>query len=181
MHAPESFVFMFKDSDWFSKVFLGALVLTLSWTGVGLVLAAGYMVLVIQGIMRGDAILPEWKIWRLALLKGTMLMAASVVVLSPFIAASFLVEKAWMRFACLAAIMILLPFLFRVSAEGKPLRLFFQRGTLLFAARNIHYAVAANAVVLASICLGWISLVIGWPIVVFGSLLTSSSLIARMH
>ena len=181
MHAPESFVFMFKDADWFSKVFLGAFVLTLSWTGIGLLLAVGYIVLVIQGIMRGESVLPEWKSWRIALRKGTDLVVLSLIVLSPFIAASFLVETAWVRIAAIGAIMILLPFLFRHSAEEKPFRLFFHRGTLLFAARHLRYAVATNAVVLASLCLGWISLVIGWPIIVFWSLLASSSLIARMH
>jgi hypothetical protein len=181
MHAPESFVFMFKDSDWFAKVFVGALAITLAWTGIGALLLFGYLIHAIRGQTEGRDVLPEWSDWRRMLRDGTAFLITTLLLLSPFIAGVVLAGSWLVRIIAIVAVALLIPAAALNTARREHFAALFRRSTVILMARNIHRTAAAACVVAASCCLGWLSLVIGWPIVIFWSFLVSTSMIAKMH
>lgn len=172
---------MFRDTDWFAKVFVGAMTLALAWTGIGGILLCGYLVLTVRGLTEGNEILPEWGTWKPLLREGIVFLSSAAIILSPLIGAAALANHWWVRCTITIVAALLLPSIVLHCARRAPFVSFYSRDVLRLAARNLRPAAAAIGVFAGACSLGWISLVIGWPIVIFWSLLASTSLIARMH
>jgi Protein of unknown function (DUF4013) len=180
IRTPESFVFMFRDPDWFSKVFIGALALVLSFTGIGFLLVCGYMVKTAGGVMHGEPYLPEWKDWRSLLKAGSLVTIAIAAYLLPFVGGIILLNHLMLRIFLATIAALLMPAVIHVHAKTGMLRSCFRLVVFQTASRNLLRSLAASGIIFASAAFGWMSLIIGWPCVVFWSMLASSSLIARM-
>ena len=80
MDIARSFSYMFKDSSWFFKVFLGGIFLILSAVVVGLPFILGYEIEHIRGVAeQKESILPEWKNMRKLFKEGLIVLCAALV------------------------------------------------------------------------------------------------------
>ena len=83
MDIVRLFSYMFKDSSWFFKVFLGGAFLVLSVVLIGLPFILGYQIEHIRGVaVENGSILPEWKSMRKLFNEGFTVLCASLVYTS---------------------------------------------------------------------------------------------------
>ena len=190
MDFARSFSHMFKDGSWFFKVFLGGLILLLCGLAVGLPLILGYQIRHITAVSRhDDTVLPEWKNLKAIFKDGLVVLAVTII---------YLAAGVWLTI-CLTGTRILWP-AFIVTAlvmfvwEPIVLIQYARRRTFLacFSIREMMTPLArhpitcviatavSTAVMLATILFGWMSLILGWPFVVFWGVLVQSHIYGQL-
>ena len=84
MDIARSFVYMFDDRDWVTKVLIGVLVTLAGVLILPLPILSGYLIAIVRNVMRGDETLPDWNDIVRYWVDGLVLMVATVLYTLPF-------------------------------------------------------------------------------------------------
>jgi hypothetical protein len=181
---------MFKDSSWFFKVFLGGAFLVVSIVLIGLPFVLGYEIEHIRGVAEeSESILPEWKNMRKLFKEGFTVLCASLVytsfVLSLIVTASGIHATSLMVAAVVLIIFFWMPL---VLIQFTKRSTFFSCFSILeivkrCALHPLLYSVSLATgflTIAASVFFGWMSMIVGWPFVVFWGILVHSHILGQL-
>jgi Protein of unknown function (DUF4013) len=190
MNVSQSFSYIFKDGSWFYKVFVGGLFVALSATTLGIPFIVGYQVRHVRNMIeRDEDILPEWKNIAGMFRDGIAVLCALAIYLAVLVTAAFVAGAAlsltrlgisiaivvsfWMPlvviqyakrptlYACFALVALTSPMVKRPSAFATTIGISFAVMTAVFA-------------------LGWMSLIIGWPFVIFWGITVQTHILGQL-
>jgi Protein of unknown function (DUF4013) len=190
MDIARSFSHMFKDSSWFFKVFIGGTFLISSIVLVGLPFIVGYIIEDIRGIAgRNESILPEWKNLRQIYKRGLVVLCAGLIYAALFVALSIAVTGKPATAVILAAILVLI-FVWMpvVLIQYAKRPTFFSCFSILEIVKPcaLHPFLYAESLatgfltIAASILFGWMSMIVGWPFVIFWGILVQSQILGQL-
>ncbi|NPA31001.1 MAG: DUF4013 domain-containing protein [Chloroflexi bacterium] len=84
MDIARSFVYMFEDRDWVSKVLIGVVIALAGILLLPLPILSGYLIAIVRNVMRGDETLPNWNDIVRYWVDGLILWVALLVYTLPF-------------------------------------------------------------------------------------------------
>jgi len=181
---------MFKDSSWFFKVFLGGTFLVGSVVLIGLPFIVGYIIEDIRAVAgRNESILPEWKNLRQLYKQGIVVLCAGLIYAVLFAACSIAVSGKLETTSIVAGIFVLIFVWMPVVLIQYAKRLtFFSCFSILeivkpCALHPLLYAKSLAAgflTIAASILFGWMSMIVGWPFVIFWGILVQSQILGQL-
>jgi hypothetical protein len=185
LRAYPSFVFMFKDDFWFSKVFIGGLVFLLSGIVVGIFLLLGYLAELMNGLLHDNEILPEWRHSGRFFSHGIRLVLAFTAYALPFAALNVVYHSAWLMAGSIILLLIVSPIIaaqyaFRFSLrdcfDWKSIIRFVFLNPLLF----LRGILLSYCTMILSISFGWMILIVGWPFIIFWGMLVQAHMFAGL-
>ncbi|HTX18624.1 MAG TPA: DUF4013 domain-containing protein [Bacteroidota bacterium] len=190
MDLARSFSHVFKDSSWFFKVFVGGLFLILSMAGVGIPFVLGYEARHVASISRQqDSALPEWKrlsgIFREGMtIVAAMLVYLTVIILTAAGAAGGHLDGVTIGVGAMAALAAK-PLLIILYVRRKTFIGCFRLDDVM---RSVFHHPALFAVglgvsfltVLGTLALGWMSLILGWPFVIFWGIIVNAHIAGQL-
>lgn len=189
MNVTQSFSYIFKDGSWFYKVFVGGLFVTLSATTLGIPFIAGYQVKHVRDMIeREEDILPEWKNIAGMFRDGIAVLCALAIYLAVLGSVAFAAGAAFSltRLGISTGIVIFfwMPLVVIQYAKHPTLFSCFALVTLISPVTKRPSAFAATigisfAVMAAVFALGWMSLIIGWPFVIFWGITVHSHMLGQ--
>ncbi len=190
MDIVRSFSYMFKDSSWFFKVFLGGIFLIVSAVFVGLPFILGYEIEHIRTVAeQKESILPDWKNMRKLYKEGLIVLCAALVYAALLLSLIVAVRGAPAISFILAALIVVIFFwmplvLIQFSKRSTFFSCFsiveiVKRCSLHPFLYTISLATGFLAIV-ASILFGWMSMIVGWPFVVFWGILVQSHILGQL-
>lgn len=182
-----AFTTVFAEEDWFNKVLVGGLYVTLFPAGIGLVMVMGFQVEMTRILRTGSTAYPLWRNVRQLFLTGVQAFAVSLWY--AFLAAALLFLFgvplfSWTTIAVLSALHFLMnPLLVRCFAEhGSVVTCMNPLLLLRFVLRNAtNYAssvAVTTALILLAVLFGWMWIVVGWPLIIFLTLIVQTALFA---
>jgi hypothetical protein len=190
MNVTQSFSYMFKDGSWFYKVFIGGLFVALSATTLGIPFLVGYQVKNVRGVIEGEEdILPQWKDIAGMFSDGIAVLCALAIYLAVIVTATFVAGAAFSltRLGVSTGILIFfwMPLIVIQYAKRPTLIACFALVTLTSPAVKRPAAFAATigtsfAVMTAVFALGWMSLIVGWPFVIFWGMTVQSHILGQL-
>ena|SRR5208283_1730706 len=190
MDIARSFSYMFKDSSWFFKVFLGGIFLILSAVVVGLPFILGYEIEHIRGVAeQKEAILPEWKNMRKLFKEGLIVLCAALVYTALLLSIIVAVHGAPAMILMPAGLIVLIFFWMPlVLIQFTKRSTFFSCFSIMEILKrcSLHsylYTVSLAAgflTLVASFFFGWMSMIVGWPFVVFWGILVQSHILGQL-
>ena len=190
MDIARSFSYMFKDSSWFFKVFLGGIFLILSAVVVGLPFILGYEIEHIRGVAeQKESILPEWKNMRKLFKEGLIVLCAALVyatLLLSFIVAVYGVPATILMLAVLIVLIFFwMPLvLIQFTKRSTFFSCFSIMEILKRCSLHPYFYVISLATgfltIVASFFFGWMSMIVGWPFVVFWGILVQSQTLGQL-
>lgn len=190
MDIARSFSYMFKDSSWFFKVFLGGIFLILSAVVAGLPFILGYEIEHIRGVAeQKEAILPEWKNMRKLFKEGLIVLCVALVYAALLLSLIVAVHGAPAMILMLAALIVLIFFWMPlVLIQFTKRSTFFSCFSIVEILKrcSLHpylYIVSLATgflTILASFFFGWMSMIVGWPFVVFWGILVQSQILGQL-
>jgi hypothetical protein len=190
MNVTQSFSYMFKDGSWFYKVFVGGLFVALCTTTLGIPFIVGYQIKhVREMIEREEDILPEWKNMGGMFRDGIAILCALAIYLAVLISATYAAGAAFslVHLGVSTGIIIFfwMPLVVIQYAKRPTLFACFALVTLTSPVAKRPSAFAATigiscAVMTAVFALGWMSLIIGWPFVIFWGITVQSHILGQL-
>ncbi|MGA7161488.1 MAG: DUF4013 domain-containing protein [Bacteroidota bacterium] len=190
MDIARSFSHMFKDSSWFFKVFVGGIFLVASIVIVGLPFILGYEINHIRGIVdREEYILPEWKNMRKLFKEGSIVFCATLIyaaLLLSLIVAVNGVPTAWPMIVAIVAVVFFWMPLILIQFTKRPTFFSCFSLTEIFGRTALHPVLTMAALgtgfltLTATILFGWMSIILGWPFVVFWGILVQSFMLGQL-
>ena len=190
MDIARSFSYMFKDSSWFFKVFLGGIFLILSAVVAGLPFILGYEIEHIRGVAeQKEAILPEWKNMRKLFKEGLIVLCVALVYAALLLSLIVAVHGAPAMILMLAALIVLIFFWMPlVLIQFTKRSTFFSCFSIMEILKrcSLHpylYVISLAAgflTIVASFFFGWMSMIVGWPFVVFWGILVQSQILGQL-
>ena len=190
MDIARSFSYMFKDSSWFFKVFLGGIFLVVSVVFVGLPFIIGYEIEHVRGIAgQKDPILPEWKNMRKLFKEGLIVLCATLiyaaVILSLIVAVNRPPAANLMLVAFLAVIFFWMPLVLIQFTKRSTFFSCFSFIEILkpYSLHPFLYTVSLTTgflTIAASVLFGWMSMIVGWPFVVFWGILVQCHILGQL-
>jgi hypothetical protein len=190
MEFPHSFSYMFKDASWFFKVFIGGIFLALSAIVVGLPFLLGYEIEFLRAAGRqDDIVLPEWRNIRKIFIQGLIIFSAAllyIVILSVIIVAVIGIPTT--RTIVIVQCLFLSYWMPLVLIQFAHRPTFFSCFSLVDILKRtlrhpLLYLVSLTVgflTVASSVVLGWMSMIIGWPFVVFWGILVELHILAQL-
>ena len=190
MNITQSFSYMYKDGSWFYKVFVGGLLVALSATTLGIPFIVGYQVRHVRDMIeKEDDILPEWKNIAGMFRDGITVLCALAIYVAVIIIATFVTGAAisltHMGISTGIAIFFLMPLVVIQYAKQPTLFACFNLIALTspMTKRPAAFATAVGsslAVTTAAFGLGWMSLIIGWPFVIFWGIAVQTHILGQL-
>ncbi len=181
---------MFKDGSWFYKVFVGGLFVALSAATLGIPFIVGYQVRHVRKMMeREEDILPEWKNIAGMFRDGIAVICSLAIYLAALVSATFVAGAAFSltRLGVSTGIVIFfwMPLVVIQYAKRPTLFSCFALVTLISPVTKRPSAFATTigisfAVMTAVFALGWMSLIIGWPFVIFWGITVQSHILGQL-
>ena len=181
---------MFKDGSWFYKVFVGGLFVALSATTLGIPFIVGYQIKHVRNMIeKEEDILPEWKNIARMFRDGIAVLCALAIYLAVLISATLVAGAAFsltrLGVSTGIVIFLLMPLLVILYAKTPSLFACFALATLVSTVTRRPAAFAATigvsfAVMTAVFALGWMSLIIGWPFVIFWGITVQSHILGQL-
>ena len=190
MNFTQSFSYIFKDGSWFYKVFIGGLFVALSTTTLGIPFIAGYQVKHIRNMIeRKEDILPEWKNIAGMFRDGIAVLCALAVYVAVLVSAAFVAGGAFSltRLGVSTGVVLFfwMPLVVIQYAKRPTLFACFALVTLTSPITKTPTAYATTigisvAVMTAVFGLGWMSLIIGWPFVIFWGITVHTHILGQL-
>jgi len=190
MDIARSFSLMFKDSSWFFKVFIGGIFLIASVMVVGIPFILGYEIEHIRGFVEHqENILPEWKNMRKIFKEGFVVLCATLIytaILLSLIVAINGMPAVWsILIAIIGIVFFWMPL---VLIQFTKRSTFFSCFSIpeIFARCVLHPLLTIAALITgfltitATILFGWMSIILGWPFVVFWGILVQSFMLGQL-
>ncbi|MGA9405598.1 MAG: DUF4013 domain-containing protein [Bacteroidota bacterium] len=190
MDIARSFSHMFKDSSWFFKVFVGGIFLVASVVVIGIPFILGYEIEHVRSVVeQRENILPEWKNMRKIFKEGLSVLCATLiytaVILSLIIALSG-IRVAWpVLIAVLCIVFFWMPLVLVQFTKRSTFFSCFSIPEILTRAAlhpilTIVVLATGFLTITATILFGWMSIILGWPFVVFWGILVQSFLLGQL-
>jgi len=179
---------MFKDSSWFFKVLTGGICLTLAWTIIGVAAFLGYHVHTVNAILQDEENnLPEWKKLPRLLADGfafLLLLLSYLIPIALIVRIVFHLSLGWSVLALAVAWFLFLPVASMQYVKTMSLQGCFTLESVLPAFRQSQSAYLAAVgvsclTIVLTVAFGWMSLIIGWPLVVFWGTLVQAHITAQ--
>lgn len=190
MKLAQSFSYIFKDNSWFFKVFVGGLFLVLSFAVVGLPYVVGYQIELIRRMTENkEDVLPEWKSSRRLFKDGSTVLIAMVMYLVPIAALKVIAPETFSRLYFVLALILVLFFwiplvLIQYAKRATFLSCFSLLEILSRPAQHPALFIASLTlsclVIAGTVLLGWMSLIVGWPFVVFWGIVVQSHILGQL-
>ena len=181
---------MFKDGSWFYKVFVGGLFVALCATTLGIPVIVGYQVKHVRGmIAREEDIMPDWKNITGMFRDGIAVLCALAIYLAVLVSATLVAGAAFSLTRLGVSIGIVMffwmPLVVIQYAKRPTLFACFALVTLTSPVAKSPSTFAATigiscAVMTAVFALGWMSLIIGWPFVIFWGITVHSHILGQL-
>ena len=190
MNLARSFSHAFKDSSWFFKVFVGGLFLILSIAAVGIPFVLGYEARHAASVSRQeDAVLPEWKRLSGFFRDGMKILAAMLTYLAVLVGIA--VGIAGVRSSVMLVTIIALaaiamnPLLLILYNRSRTFlgcfRLLTMIGPIVRHPAAFILGLTVSFVVgLGALALGWMSLILGWPFVIFWAIVVKAHIAGQL-
>jgi hypothetical protein len=178
-----SLTYMFKDDDWFWKVSLGALALLLIGVGIGYFLVIGYQVETVRRCRANDPVLPEWSALK-DLLRGGFIVGSAMLLYSAVVVACLIAVRHTGMFAGLIGTVLthafVLPFVILSYLDAGSFRSCFAFGSFSAVIRRnaigaLSVTTSGFAIFALVLCLGWMALILGWPLFIFWGMLVAAA------
>jgi len=175
--------YMFKDTDWFAKVSIGAIMLLFCFLGIGLIFIFGYQVLLLRRLLSNQRdSLPEWLPLRPVIKEGVLSLSLILIFLIPLFC--FLLFSK--NLPLLVGIGIITLFLIPLSQTR-----FAETGSFwsgldiirIFHMLMIHwkkiiiFLPIGYFFVCITVCFGWMCIIVGWPFIIFWGILVFSDFV----
>lgn len=185
-NLAEAFVVIFSDDDWFNKVLVGGFYIFFVLSGIGIVMVNGYNVLFMKELLNGNTLLPYWREFLKIFKTGWKVSAALILYYGVITVLLFLsgVPVVSLTIAIVYFILhtTLHPLVLLAYAQlptfgtcFNPKRIF---QPLRKAGKQICITLLLSAVLIfLSITTGWMAIIVGWPLLVFLSLLIQNAAI----
>lgn len=155
-----AFAYIFSDKEWFNKVLVGGFFFLLIPAGIGMVMLNGFIDEFVSGIHRGEKTMPYWRNYRTLIGKGvrnslfSLAAAATVYIL-------------------ILGARIVIP----VSSAILLLAIFITINTVQITRTFTLFALAVSLLLLlTAISIGWMWIVVGWPLLIFLAMLVQAYL-----
>ncbi|MFA6467385.1 MAG: hypothetical protein WCW35_00675 [Bacteroidota bacterium] len=158
-----AFSFIFSDNEWFNKVLIGGLYFLLIPFGIGMVMLNGYLVDFIDRKKNDEKGMPYWRYARMIFQKGIKRSLFALLSLATVYAAVFGGNL-----------------VFTIPASILLLSLFFTINCIQITRTFDFFAAALSMILLIiAISIGWMWIVVGWPLLIFLALLVQTHLFTQ--
>lgn len=147
----EAFAYIFSDNEWFNKVLIGGIYFLLTPFGIGIVMLNGFLAQFMAGLTGGERAMPYWRnyssIWRSGVRSsppalGLLLSFYCIVLFTDF--------------------PITIPSAVLVITAGITVNAF-----IITRSFNMIAAGISVLFLLLVISVGWMWIVVGWPLLIF--------------
>lgn len=157
----DAFGSIFSDNEWFNKVLVGGFFFLLVPAGIGIVMLNGFITLFLHRRKKNEAGMPYWRNYRLIFTAGKVASIPAVIVL-------ILAYLLWFvngHLATLSTTIVALILLLSVNT--------------IILTRTVHFPSLLVSLLLLTValCLGWMWIVVGWPLLVFLALLVQADML----
>jgi hypothetical protein len=150
-----AFSYVFSDNEWFNKVLVGGLYLLLIPLGIGLIMLNGYLVEFISRNKNGDKGMPFWRNYKIVFGKGLPKSWFSlIIIVAVYVFAGFINIEITIPYAILSVT-------------------FFLTVNSLFITNTFDlFSIFVSCVLLLiALSIGWMWIVVGWPLLIFLAIL----------
>ena len=187
MKISQSFSYMFKDPSWFFKVFVGGLFLLLSFVVVGIPFVLGYEVALIKGKEK-ELVLPDWNEAGKKFREGAIVLGAGLayafltyLILGFFFKTPSVIPQ---FVAAVTGAFVWLPLVMvQFASKGTLLSCFIVPSIFSRLYRKpgpFATVLGVSILVIAStVTFGWMTLIVGWPFVVFWGIAVQAHLLGQ--
>jgi len=158
-----AFSYIFSDKEWFNKVLVGGFFFLLIPFGIGIVMLNGFMDEFVTGLQRGDKAMPYWRNYQTVLQKGLKKSLFSMMALATIYIALLLGQIA---FTPSSAIQMLVIFLTINTVQ-------------ITRSFDLISLVLSLPLLLIAVSIGWMWIVVGWPLLIFLAMLVQAYLFAH--
>jgi hypothetical protein len=182
----EAVALIFSNDDWFNKVLVGGLYVSLALTLLPIIMINGFIVEYMKVVMRGSYELPYWRNSKTIFKTGWKVSLALILY---YVSATLLMNLAGSAIISIETAILffilhttLHPVVLLAYAHHQQFSSCFNIISLLHIVtqhwKQLLPALLISAVVLfATITLGWMWIVVGWPMLVFLALLIQNTMV----
>ncbi len=150
-----AFSYVFSDNEWFNKVLVGGFYLLLIPFGIGIVMINGYLSEFLIRQITGEKEMPYWRSYKNIFNKG--------------------VRKSWLSLVIIAAVYSLALFSsieFTIPIAILSMTVLLTANTLFITKSvDLFSLVVSCLLLLTALSVGWMWIVVGWPLLIFLALL----------
>ncbi len=158
-----AFSYIFSDNEWFNKVLVGAFFFLLIPFGIGLIMLNGFLDEFASGIKSGDKTMPYWRNYKRIFSRGKNKSVFGLLALATIVISLALGQ---ITFTIPSAIALLVLFLtintIQITKKADALSM-----------------LLSSLLLLTAISIGWMWIVVGWPLLIFLALLVQTHLFVR--
>jgi hypothetical protein len=155
-----AFTYIFSDNEWFNKVLVGGFLLLLTPIGIGMIMINGFLDEYVSGLRRGEKAMPYWRNYRSIVHNG---MRKSLLPIMILIAAYGALVYGLITVTVPSAIALFVIFLTINTVQI----------TRSFDAVSVIVSVL---LLLVAVSIGWMWIVVGWPLLIFLAVLVQAHL-----
>ena len=157
----DAFGSIFADNEWFNKVLVGGFFFLLVPAGIGIVMLNGFLTLFLHRRKKNEAGMPYWRNYKLIFTAGRSTSIPALVILI----ASYILWFINGHRATLSTTVIAVILLLAINS--------------IVLTRALHIPSLLVSLILLSValCLGWMWIVVGWPLLVFLALLVQADML----
>lgn len=158
-----AFSYIFSDNEWFNKVLVGGFYFLLIPFGIGIVMLNGFLDEFVAGLHRGEKAMPYWRNSGLLFRKGMKKSLFSFMALATMYISLFLGQ---ITFTVTSSILLLVIFLTINTVQI----------TRTFGVSSV---IISMLLIVIAVSIGWMWIVVGWPLLIFLAVLVQAHLFAN--
>lgn len=158
-----AFTYIFSDNEWFNKVLVGGFYFLLIPIGIGMIMLNGFLDDFVSRQKNGDTSMPYWRNYKRIFRQGLKKSVFSLMALGTIGLSIFFNQIA---FTIPSAILILAIFLTINTIQI----------TKTFDAFSVLISLL---LLLTAISIGWMWIIVGWPLLIFLAMLVQAHLFAN--
>jgi hypothetical protein len=183
-----AFAFIFSDDDWFNKVLVGGFYLLLSPLLVGLLMIMGFQIEMSRRILKKEHNMPMWRNSAVIFKNGGRLLMVSFLYAAVILLILTLFGIHLFSYTALAVLtichLLLNPLLIRLYSKSGSLRKCLNPLTVVKQIRHdtagyVFRSTVTAAMMGLAVLFGWMFIVVGWPLLIFLSMVVQTAVFAE--
>lgn len=178
-----SFEYIFAEDDWFNSVLIGGVFIVFSPLLAGLIMVTGFQVELTRAIKRGEKTMPLWRNAALLFRSGVGSLSVSLAFAAIIVLMLGVMQVPVFSLTTLLVLgvfhLFLNPLVIKRYAATLSIRktlnpLALMQGAAAGFLSYMQGVVITSSLVIAAVLFGWMWIVVGWPILIFLTLIVQT-------
>lgn len=161
--VSSAFSYIFSDNEWFNKVLVGGFYFLMIPFGIGIIMLNGFISQFVAGVQHGEKAMPYWRNFKLLFQKGIRQSLFSLLAIATMY---MVIPLGQITVSTTSAILLLAIFLTINTVQ-------------ITRSLGVFSLLISFTLLVIAISIGWMWIVVGWPLLIFLAILVQAFLFAN--